>query len=221
MTKVVKAPWELSGKGFITLYKFDKNFLSKNHLVPKFLKNKKLKGFGSIMFVDYKTSPVGPYQELLFIPGKFVVGKLKLANISKIYVSTQASVDGGISNWGIPKELADFKIEDIDKKRTKILVKKKSEMVASFLFKETFFPLPVSTKILKYPLVQKRNNKYYFTDFKGSGKGKMAIIEEQNINDKYFPDIANFTPIISVKINPFKIVFPKPKIRKALEIDDI
>ena len=221
MSNVVKAPWELIGKGFIIFYKFDKKFLSENDLIPKFLESKKLKGFGSIMFVDYKKSPVGPYQELLFIPGKFVVGKLKLATISRIYVSTQESVDSGINNWGITKELANFKIEYMDNIRTKVSVKNKSEVIASFLFKETFLPIPVSTKILKYPLIQKRNDKFYFTDFKGNGKGKMAIIEEQDINNKYFPNIVDFTPIVSVKVNPFRIVFPKAKIRKALEIDKI
>ncbi|MFP4456658.1 MAG: acetoacetate decarboxylase family protein [Clostridia bacterium] len=218
MNNIISAPWELSGRGFITLYKFDKNFLSKTNIIPKFLKERRLKGFGAIMFVEYEESPVGPYYELLFIPGKFVIGNKKLATISKIYVSTQESVDGGINNWGIPKEIADFEVHDIDKSRTSITVEKDDQLIASFVFKETFMPIPVSTNILKYPLIQKRKDKFYLTDFKGSGKGKMAIIEEQKFNDKNFPNIENFTPIISVKVNPFNITFPKADIRKGIEI---
>jgi acetoacetate decarboxylase len=61
-----------------------------------------------------QTSGVGPYQELLFIPGLFHIDGRYTFSISKIYVSTEASVRSGIENWAIPKELADFKIDTQD-----------------------------------------------------------------------------------------------------------
>lgn len=54
-------------------------------------------GLGSIMVVRYTSSPVGPYDELLYIPGKFTVpltGEEKM-RITRIYVSTKASVYNG------------------------------------------------------------------------------------------------------------------------------
>ncbi|GAB3639487.1 acetoacetate decarboxylase family protein [Spirosoma arcticum] len=63
---------------------------------------------GTVMLVDYETSPVGPYQELLFVPGLFRFGDTTSFSIAKIYVSTRASVWNGRQNWGIPKELAHF-----------------------------------------------------------------------------------------------------------------
>jgi acetoacetate decarboxylase len=61
-----------------------------------------------------QTSGVGPYKELLFIPGVFHINGRYTYSISKIYVSTEASVRSGIENWAIPKEVADFTIEDQD-----------------------------------------------------------------------------------------------------------
>jgi acetoacetate decarboxylase len=63
------------------------------------------------MIVGYDTSGVGAYKELLFIPALFDFDKKKAFNISKIYVSTEESVYNGIENWGIPKQLANFNIQ--------------------------------------------------------------------------------------------------------------
>lgn len=59
-----------------------------------------------------QTSGVGPYRELLFIPGAFHINGRYTFSIPKIYVSTETSVNSGIKNWGIPKEVADFTVED-------------------------------------------------------------------------------------------------------------
>ena len=106
--KKYPAPWDLKGKGYIFLYKFNKKFVEQSGKVPEFLKDSFTGGFGSVMLVNYKQSNAGPYGELLFIPGKFKFNNKKLDNISKIYVSTMESVVNGRLNWGIPKEKADF-----------------------------------------------------------------------------------------------------------------
>lgn len=81
------APWNLTGTGLIMV----------------------LKGQRLLMVVDYQTADCGPYQELLYIPGKALFGGQKRYTISDIYVSTMASVVNGRRNWGIPKIQADFK----------------------------------------------------------------------------------------------------------------
>ena len=64
------APWSLTGTGLIMV----------------------LKGQRLLMVVDYQTADCGPYQELLYIPGKAVFGGQKRYTISDIYVSTISSV---------------------------------------------------------------------------------------------------------------------------------
>jgi acetoacetate decarboxylase len=68
------------------------------------------------MLVDYEQSPVGPYQELLFIPGRFQFGRRRYYMVTQIYVSTQVSVENGQENWGIPKQLAQFHFETVDER---------------------------------------------------------------------------------------------------------
>lgn len=70
-------------------------------------------GLGMVMIISYSDSNAGPYDELLFaIPcNKPVISNelLPTYRIPVIYVSTEASVRNGRKNWGIRKELANFK----------------------------------------------------------------------------------------------------------------
>ena len=206
------APWHLIGKGYILLYKLQKSFIEIRGNVPEFLKGQFSGGFGCIMIVDYATSDAGPYCELLFIPGKFHHNGKKLSTISKIYVSTMDSVVNGRRNWGIPKEQADFIFDKIDKHRENIIIKKEGELIAEFSIRTGFLSFPVNTALLPFPLVQKYENKYFYTTFKGKGKGKLASIEKIFINDKLFPDVSICKILAALKVDPFSIDFPNPEI---------
>ncbi|KAF8512825.1 hypothetical protein JB92DRAFT_3143667 [Gautieria morchelliformis] len=66
-------------------------------------------GAATVQVVRYTDSPAGPYDELLYIPGRFdnPSGKAHL-RITRIYVSTDASTYNGRKNWNIPKHVARF-----------------------------------------------------------------------------------------------------------------
>ncbi|CAO2657943.1 Nn.00g072030.m01.CDS01 [Neocucurbitaria sp. VM-36] len=74
-------------------------------------------GLGTIMIVRYSHTPVGPYDELLLIPGTFTVPRpsngppklpKKALRIARIYVSQRTATYNGRLNWNIPKHLARF-----------------------------------------------------------------------------------------------------------------
>ena len=75
-------------------------------------------GLGTIMLVRYTSTPVGPYDELMLIPGIFTVpqptsaGPPKLPKsalrIARIFVSQRTTTYNGRLNWNIPKHLARF-----------------------------------------------------------------------------------------------------------------
>ncbi|KAF1835283.1 hypothetical protein BDW02DRAFT_568160 [Decorospora gaudefroyi] len=74
-------------------------------------------GLGSVMIVRYLDTPVGPYDELLVMPGNFSVPQpssstknipKKAQRVSRIYVSQRTTVYNGRLNWNIPKHLARF-----------------------------------------------------------------------------------------------------------------
>lgn len=217
MNKIYPAPWTLSGKGYILLYKFTKRFVEEKSNVPKFLKGHFSGGFGALMIVDYSSSNAGPYGELLLIPGKFHHKRKKLNTISNIYVSTMESVENGRRNWGIPKELAEFSFQSIDSKKEKICISSDQNIIAEFTLESGNLSFPVNTKLFPFPLVQTHEEKYYYTTFQGSGKGKLAKLKDVRINSSLFPDISGFKPLIAIKVDPFNITFPVATIEHSSE----
>lgn len=213
MEKSYPAPWTLSGKGYILLYKFSRNFVEEKTNLPSFLKGQFVGGFGAVMLVDYITSNAGPYGELLLIPGKFNHEGKKLNTITNIYVSTMTSVENGRRNWGIPKKLADFSFQSIDSQSEKISIFSGETTIAEFTLSASRLSFPVNTKLLPFPLVQYYEGKYYYTTFEGSGTGRLAKLKDIHINPQLFPDISKFKPIIVIKVEPFKIVFPIAEIK--------
>lgn len=85
-------------------------------------------GSGQVQIVRYSTSPVGAYDELLIIPGSFrppekCSGRLPAHRVTRIYVSTLASVLSGRHNWNIPKHLARFEFASVKNFENKMMVK--------------------------------------------------------------------------------------------------
>jgi hypothetical protein len=213
MDKIFPAPWQLKGKGYILLYKFSEAFVNQFANVPDFLTGKFAGGFGSVMLVDYETSNAGPYGELLFIPGKFNHLGQKLDTISKIYVSSQASVDNGRRNWGIPKQQADFLFEKLDAQRDHIQINLGETIIADFIINSGGPAFPVNTQFMPFPLVQLQDEQYFYTKFSGSGKGRLAKMEQIHIDAASFPDISQCKPIAVIKVDPFQITFPEAVIK--------
>lgn len=215
MTNKIKqypAPWDLNGKGYIIIYKLSKDFVDKYACTPNFLKGKFLGGFGALMLVDYKNSNAGPYGEMLFIPGKFKYKNKRLNTISKIYVSTMESVVNGRNNWGIPKEKADFNFEKLDSNIENICVFTNNTNIAKFKIKTGKLQFPVSTKLMPFPLVQEYNDKIYYTNFYGSGTGRLCSIKDIQINANMFPCIDKCKPLLAIEVDPFNITFPEANI---------
>lgn len=213
--KMFPAPWTLQGKGYMMIYRFSPEFVESKGRVPDFLQGKFAGGFGSVMLVDYASSNAGPYGELLFIPGKFHHKERKLNTISQIYVSSMESVVNGIHNWGIPKQLAQFNFEDLGAKKERVTVSVEGENVADLTL-STFGPsFPISTSLMPFPLVQLHDHQYFYTRFTGKGKGKLARIEDIQVNGALFPDISGVKPIAVLKVEPFEITFPVADIKNV------
>lgn len=68
------APWSLSGRRFILMYRFPEAFIRESCFLPDEWKDLKWSGLGYVMLIEYQDSPVGPYCELLIIPGKARLG---------------------------------------------------------------------------------------------------------------------------------------------------
>lgn len=189
------------------VYKFSKKWVEDFGQLPPKLVGKFKGGLGYLMLVNYKNSPVGPYRELLFIPGKFFPhGK---QSITKIYVDSEASTQNGRANWGIPKKTLPFTWEEENGKTSIKIISEKS-IVFSCEVDTIGIPFPTSTSFLPIDLHQELNKVNYYTKPSGSGWGKLAKVKIKEIDSDYFPDLRTQKPLFAVKIKPFWINFPMP-----------
>jgi hypothetical protein len=200
-------PWELQGEGIMLVYKFSKSWIETHGQIPSNLAGKYLGGLGFVMLVSYEKSPVGPYHELLLIPGKF--GKSKKQVITKIYVDSEASTQNGRANWGIPKETLPFSWKRTEREDF-IEIKDGEKPVFSCEIKSWGISFPTSTALLPIDLQQEMDNRMFLTKPTGRGKAKFAKIKNLFVDPDYFPDITKVKPLFAVKIKPFRINFPTP-----------
>ena len=207
--KRVPAPWTLRGEGIILLFRFKENWVDQAANLPKSLHQKFKGGFGYVMLVDYQESPVGPYKELLFIPGKF--GEEKLQTITTIFVDSEASTMNGRANWAIPKQTADFNWQK-EKGLDHVDVFLNGNLVFQASIRSGGISFPMSTALLPIRLRQELENQVFFTQPEGKGWGKLARIQNLKVEPQLFPDIRGIKPLLALKVSPFTLTFPTPSI---------
>jgi hypothetical protein len=212
------APWKLNGEAFVAVYKFSKQFVNQYGFLEKYQIDNFDAGFGTIMCVNYSSSAVGPYFELLFIPGVINLKSLNLGtiksgfSISKIFVSTNESVQNGINNWGIPKEVADFEWISLANNHVQVKVMKDGVVFFDAIFKRNSFKFPITTSIIPLKVIQKKGNKYFLTKPSAKGKGSFASIKKLEIKASHFPNLIGISPWIVSNISDLEMTFPIPTV---------
>ncbi|GAA4457351.1 hypothetical protein GCM10023189_27890 [Nibrella saemangeumensis] len=210
---IIPPPWSLTGNGLVLIYHFPEAFV-RNHGFLAGYQRLTYKGWlGAVILADYDTSGVGPYRELLFMPGLFGFGRRRSFSISKIYVSTQDSVESGIANWGIPKELADFEIVHTPDGSTLYRVSRGRHLFFQLRVRSWGPEFPVTTKLIpRLGVIQQRDRDLLFTHLTASGKARLASRKSMLIDPVYFPDFSQIRPLAILSIQGFSMTFPVPEL---------
>ena len=221
---IAPPPWTLTGNGIVLIAHFPEAFVQAQGFLAPYQQRAYRGWVGAVILVDYATSPVGPYQELLFIPGLFRFGNIVSFSISKIYVSTSDSVWNGRRNWGIPKELADFSFaSNPDGSRT-ISVRCGDQPVLTLRAKAWGPRVPITTKLLPgFRVVQERlttdgsalepAGELLLTHPTATGSARLTSLSELSVNSALFPDLSRIEPIIALSAERFSMTFPPPQSR--------
>lgn len=209
-THLAPPPWKLRGDGLILLYNFSANFVRSQGAVTPSM-GRWLGGLGAVILADYADSAVGPYRELLFVPGRFELAGKKAHSISKIYVSSAASVANGRANWGIPKEQADFhRSDDGDAQSWRVSLGERD------LFRVTYTPGRVAFRAWTWPffapLIQHLDGQTFVTRISAHGVLKLAQVQDLQVDPAYFPGVAGIQPMGVLRASRFTLTFPKPRI---------
>lgn len=192
-------------------YWFPRAFILENGFIPARLVDSFWGGPGVVMLVNYHHSEVGPYQELLFMPGRFRYQGRRFSSITKIYVSTWASVVNGRHHWAIPKEMANFAWQTQDSV-THIHLSREGYRFASFAFKTLGPTLSVTSALIPADwrtLWQSGDAHSLFTRLQGVGRIKMARLLHAQIDPDFFPDITQGRLLAAGKFTHFEMTFPK------------
>lgn len=204
------APWNLKGEGIIMVFNFKKDWVENSAFLSKEQKGNFKGGLGYVMLVNYHDSPVGPYKELLIIPGTF--NPHKRQSITRIFVDSVASTDNGRYNWGIPKETVPM-IWRSEKGVDTIGIGSEDDPILFCRLKTYGIPFPATTKLVPIKLHQELGGKIFLTDPQGSGWGKLAKIETLKVDSDWFPDISGQKPLLCFKVNSFHMHFPESVIK--------
>jgi hypothetical protein len=221
VTPAAPAPWRLHGYGYVLLWRFDP-------VLRRFADGRPAHGLGAVMLVNYLSSPVGPYGEVLQIPGwsRYLgrprwgarrvgarhVGARRVGarhySIARIYVSTAASLENGRRNWGIPKEQARIEFRRIDPHRERISAWSGGEPILEAVLRSGILPIPLSASLFPARLLQVLDGRGYRTRISGWGLARPARLESLSVNPDRFPDPRGSRPALAVCIRPFSIYFP-------------
>jgi hypothetical protein len=211
----VPAPWNLRGHGFMLLYRFPPQFGNFHPQLSDDLPF--LGGWGALMLVDYFESPVGPYHELLLIPGKYLFPRGGRYSISHIFVDSLLSTQSGRENWAIPKQMAHFSWEHY-RREDYLSVQVQGRVCFEARLHSGGPRFPLNTRLLPLQIGQQDGPDWLFTQPQGHGKARLArLIDLRTDEPDLLPDLTPFRPWLALKIENFRLCFPEPEIEPAGE----
>jgi len=203
--------WTLTGNGIILLYRFPEKFIRKNGFLADYQQDSYKGLVGSVMLVDYHTTPVGPYQEILFIPGLFRLMDQYTFSISKIYVSSHDSVWNGIENWGIPKEHCSFDLQTCDNRTDYFSASLHKKPFFEATIQRGGFSFPLTTTLFPLRITQRLRDDLVLTKPSAKGKAYLGQLKNIRINAELFPDFSDLKPLSVLVVKDFQMVFPTAK----------
>lgn len=204
------APWLLRGDAFLVLTAST----TEQNLADASI-NPSLRGvynnlFNALVLADYRESPVGPFRELLYIPGRFRFGvdEERLC-ISRSYASSEVARVNRREHWGVPSALAPITRTAPRSDREEFRVG--DDGFASFAF-ETFGPdLPLNGKVIPRAFrafAQLEGDRTFLYTLAITGTMRAARFEPLGFDVTRFPDMSQREMVLAIKISDFLVEFP-------------
>ena len=212
MVTAALPPWHLTGDGYLWLFRFPRAFVEQGGFLADWQRTALGSTLGAVMLIDYRQSNVGPYRELLFMPGRMKLAGRSVFSISKIYVSTADSVVNGIENWGIPKQLASFERVSFADGSERFGVNLEGREIFTARLAPFGPRFPFVSALLPLAVGQERRGDLLITRPKAVGTGRLCRARDVHAAAACFPDIARMKPIAVIAVRNFRMTFPAPQI---------
>jgi hypothetical protein len=200
--QIVSPPWSLTGSAYIL-------FLHMPASLHQQFKEYK-SSLSMCMLVQYDTSPVGPYDELIFIPGLRKYNQKWYWSVSHMLVSSEASVINGRENWGFPKQLAQFTRQK-DQGKESVIITEDQHSIAEFHLQSFGPSVPFNSRFFPqtfFKIMQPYNGKNYYVTPQAQMSANLARPQSLKINERFFPNIASMRNLFTLYLRQFNLVFP-------------
>lgn len=215
MGRRVPAPWTLYGHAFAFLISMPEDDLRDRcfiHPDPSMKRKGRLSVF---MYVNYASSDVGAYHELMFIPARYDYGCAAGWTIGKIYVSSMESLVNGRENWGIPKELAEFDCS-ISHGGSELMQARSGNTTFAKMEFVPFGPsFPVTSSLVPAflrTLAHRHNGALNTVAPNLRCTARLGKISRMEFNQEFFPDLTRGRIILGGYLGNFTFVFPPARI---------
>jgi hypothetical protein len=172
---------------------------------------------GILAFLRYHASNVGPYDELLWLePFRRGPGGWR-HRITRIFVSSEASVQNGRANWGLPKELATFRLSALGARSERVEVSQAGQAIASFTWARRGPVLAWDAS--RFPrqarsIVQLSAGRYFETVPSARGHCQWARISALQVNPEVLPQVFGRWRL-GFCLRNFELIFPAARIFDA------
>lgn len=206
----VPPPWSLRGDGDVFFYRFAPGDPGVDDDHSSGYRG----GLGAIAWMDYRESPVGPYREILFIPGRVAYGGRRLHTITRIFVESWESVVSGRANWGIPKYRADFMTARDGETETLTAARPAADGGAPFarlVVEPGALRLPIDTRLCPVTLIEQADGQTFLTALTVRAGVSRLRVREVWADDAWFPQPRRAL-LGAVRLRDFRITFPVPNI---------
>ena len=207
----VPAPWSLRGHAWMVALRLPAGAAARTAFVAPDLRATVKAAFSVLLCVAYDEAPCGPYRELLFIPGTMKFGEARHPSISRILVSTWDSVVNGRSNWGIPKDRADFdwtRTDDGDRWR---VTSEGRELCSLEFTAPAGVRVPLRSQWVPRgfgTFAQRHAGRTYYYRPAATGDLRLCRLRQWRFDPESFPDLSGATVLAALRIEGFRMVFP-------------
>ena len=212
-------PWTLTGRAYAIPLRLPDTQRIAQSGVPETLGTPRGR-YSVMMFVDYSDSDVGPYHELLFIPGTCDLGpgeggrRERHRSIGRIYVSSHDSVINGRLNWGIPKDQAEFRVEQAGRVEH-ISVAREGKVFCRLTLKRGRLGVPLPGGLIPArlrTLGQVRDGKRFLYTPGASGRLGLGTLLDGWADGEHFPEIQAGKALTGGYLSSFRMTFPLARI---------
>lgn len=187
---LVPAPWQLTGRAVVGLWH---------------------RGSGSgprwtsIALIDYATSDVGAYGELIAGHGPVRQGGATGVSVDRIWVDSPASMVGGRLNWGLGKELATV---ERDARHRDWRVSEGGDVLVTLRHRPWGPPIPVVKPGPLVPLLQVWEGRDVRTDFRARGIVRPTRITAIDVHPERVADLRGRRLVAAFSVERFAMSFP-------------